>query len=209
MYAKCVKRALDFLLAAGVLILFSPLLLILTILISIKMKGNPFFTQTRPGLREKPFKLIKFRSMTNERDESGKLLPDEVRLTKFGKLLRATSLDELPEFINILKGDMSLVGPRPLLMDYLPLYNETQRHRHDVRPGLTGLAQINGRNDTTWEERFEWDILYVKRISFREDFRIVMKTVGAVIRRDGISGKDSATMSRFEGSNADNNRQSG
>ena len=158
MYKKYIKRILDFTLSLIALIVLSPVLLVLTVLGAVKMKGNPFFTQLRPGKDEKIFKLIKFRSMTCEKDRNGDLLPDEQRLTRYGKLLRSSSLDELPELINILKGDMSIVGPRPLLVKYLPLYNEEQRHRHDVRPGLTGLAQVNGRNAITWEERFALDV---------------------------------------------------
>ena len=201
MYAKFLKRALDLLLSFTALVLLSPLLLLLTALGALVMRGNPFFTQQRPGLREKPFRLIKFRTMTNQRDANGQLLPDELRLNRYGKLLRATSLDELPELLNILKGDMALVGPRPLLMEYLAYYNEAQRHRHDVRPGLTGLAQVHGRNAQTWEERFAWDLRYVQEISFALDLRIVLKTVVAVLRHEGISAENSATMEKFKGSN--------
>ncbi len=200
MYSHFLKRVLDLLVSFFALVLLSPLLLILTGTGAVLMRGNPFFTQLRPGLREKPFRLIKFRTMTNQRDQNGELLPDAVRLNRYGKLLRASSLDELPELFNILKGDMSLVGPRPLLMEYLELYNETQRHRHDVRPGLTGLAQVHGRNEQTWEERFDWDLCYVREISFSLDVRIVLKTVAAVLRHEGISGENSATMEKFKGS---------
>lgn len=200
MYAKCLKRVLDLLLSFTALVLLSPLLLLLTVLGAVAMRGNPFFTQLRPGLREKPFRMLKLRTMSNQRDASGELLPDELRLNRYGKLLRATSLDELPELINILKGDMALVGPRPLLMEYLDYYNESQRHRHDVRPGLTGLAQVHGRNAQTWEERFAWDLRYVKEISFALDLRIVLKTVVAVLRHEGISAENSATMEKFKGS---------
>lgn len=199
MYAKCIKRVLDFLLSLIALILLFPVLLILTILGAIKMKGNPFFTQLRPGKNEKIFKLIKFRTMTCQRDAEGNLLPDDLRLTKYGKLLRSTSLDELPELINILKGDMSLVGPRPLLVSYLPLYNEQQRHRHDVRPGLTGLAQVSGRNAITWEDKFRYDIAYVQSITFWGDVKIIFSTVKAVLNRQGIRGENSATMEPFQG----------
>jgi lipopolysaccharide/colanic/teichoic acid biosynthesis glycosyltransferase len=191
------KRVADFLLSLMAILVLSPILLILTVLGAIKMKGNPFFTQLRPGKNEKIFKLIKFRSMTCEKDADGNLLPDEQRLTKYGKLLRSTSLDELPELINILKGDMSIVGPRPLLVKYLPLYNEEQRHRHDVRPGLTGLAQVNGRNAISWEEKFSYDTQYVRNITFWGDVNIVMKTVKAVFKCDGISSETSATMEEF------------
>lgn len=200
MYAKFLKRVIDFTLSLIALIVLSPILLILIIITAIAMKGNPFFTQLRPGKDEKIFKLIKFRTMTNERDENGNLLPDDVRLNKFGKFLRSTSLDELPELINILKGDMSIVGPRPLLVKYLPLYNDEQRRRHDVRPGLTGNAQANGRNALSWEDKFKLDIEYVDNISFAFDVKIIFDTVKAVIKRDGISSETSATMEEFKGS---------
>ncbi len=199
MYAKFWKRILDLLCAAAALLLLSPLLLALICLGAVCMKGSPFFLQTRPGLKEKPFRLLKLRTMSNARDSGGQLLPDEKRLNRYGRFLRASSLDELPELINILKGDMALVGPRPLLMEYLPLYSEAQRHRHDVRPGLTGLAQVNGRNAVSWEERFDWDLRYINSISLRGDLRILLKTVGAVLRREGISAENSATMEKFTG----------
>lgn len=197
MYAKYFKRVLDFALSLSALIVLSPVLLVLTVLGAIKMKGNPFFTQLRPGKDERIFRLVKFRSMTCQKDANGNLLPDDQRLTRYGKLLRCTSLDELPELINILKGDMSIVGPRPLLVKYLPLYNEEQRHRHDVRPGLTGLAQVNGRNAISWEEKFSYDTQYVRNITFLGDVNIVMKTVKAVFKCDGISSETSATMEEF------------
>ena len=199
MYAKCIKRILDFLLSLIGLVVLSPVLLILTVLGAVKMKGNPFFTQPRPGKSEKVFKLIKFRTMTCEKDADGNLLPDAQRLTGYGKMLRSTSLDELPELINILKGDMSIVGPRPLLVAYLPLYNAQQRHRHDVRPGLTGLAQINGRNAITWEDKFNYDIAYVQNITFAKDVKIIFGTVKAVLCRQGISSETSVTMEPFQG----------
>lgn len=199
MYAKCVKRGLDFLLSLMALVILSPILLILMILGAIKMKGNPFFTQLRPGKHEKIFKLIKFRTMTCEKDAEGNLLPDEQRLTKYGKLLRSTSLDELPELINILLGHMSIVGPRPLLVEYLPLYNAQQRQRHDVRPGLTGLAQISGRNAITWEDKFRYDVAYVQNITFWGDVKIIFGTIKAVLNRQGISGEKSVTMELFQG----------
>ena len=199
MYAKCLKRVMDFSLSLMALIVLSPVLLVLTVLGAVKMKGNPFFTQLRPGKDEKIFKLIKFRSMTCEKDENGNLLPDDQRLTQYGKLLRATSLDELPELINILKGDMSIVGPRPLLVQYLPLYNEEQRHRHDVRPGLTGYAQVHGRNAITWQEKFRLDVEYVEHISFWGDVKILIDTVKSVLKRDGINSETSATMEEFMG----------
>lgn len=186
MYAKCFKRVLDFTLSLIALTVLFPILLVLTILGAIKMKGNPFFTQLRPGKDEKIFKLIKFRSMTCEKDTNGNLLPDEQRLTRYGKILRSTSLDELPELINILKGDMSIVGPRPLAVQYLPYYNEQEKKRHLVLPGLTGLAQVSGRNATTWEERFAYDITYVSHISFLNDVKIIIRTVIAVFKRSGI-----------------------
>lgn len=199
MYAKCFKRVLDFSLSAAALIVLFPVLLILTVVGAIVMRGNPFFTQVRPGKNEKLFKLIKFRSMTCQKGTDGNLLPDEQRLTKYGKFIRATSLDELPELINILKGDMSIVGPRPLLVKYLSLYNEEQRHRHDVRPGLTGLAQVNGRNAISWEDKFRLDVQYVRNITFCGDFQIIFNTVIAVVKHEGISSETSATMEEFMG----------
>ena len=199
MYKKYIKRMMDFTLSLIALIVLAPVLLVLTVLGAVKMKGNPFFTQLRPGKDEKIFKLIKFRSMTCEKDRNGDLLPDEQRLTRYGKLLRSSSLDELPELINILKGDMSIVGPRPLLVKYLPLYNEEQRHRHDVRPGLTGLAQVNGRNAITWEERFALDVKYVHNITFSGDMKILFDTVRTVLKRDGINSGTSDTMEAFTG----------
>ena len=199
MYAIFWKRVLDLLISAAALLLLSPLLLVLSCVGAVAMGGSPFFLQTRPGLREEPFRLIKLRTMSNARDGEGRLLPDEQRLNRYGRFLRSTSLDELPELINILKGDMSLVGPRPLLMEYLPLYNASQRHRHDLRPGLTGLAQVNGRNAQSWEERFALDLRYVRDVSLRLDLRILLKTVGAVLRREGISAENSATMEKFTG----------
>jgi len=201
MYRKFFKRFLDFALSLCALIVLSPVLLVLTVLGAIKMKGNPFFTQLRPGKDEKIFKLIKFRSMTCETDANGEPLPDEVRLTGYGKALRATSLDELPELINILIGDMSIVGPRPLLVQYLPLYSEEQRKRHSVRPGLTGLAQVSGRNSISWTERFRYDIAYVENISFFGDVKIIWDTAMKVLKRDGISSETSATMEDFNGVN--------
>lgn len=200
MYAKYIKRILDFVLSLVALVVLSPVLLVLTVLGAVKMKGNPFFTQLRPGKDEKIFKLIKFRSMTCETDKNGRLLPDEVRLTRYGKILRSTSLDELPELINILKGDMSIVGPRPLLVKYLPLYNEQQRHRHDVRPGLTGYAQVHGRNGITWEEKFRYDVDYVRHVSFWMDIKIIWETIKTVVKRDGIHSENNATMEPFAGS---------
>jgi lipopolysaccharide/colanic/teichoic acid biosynthesis glycosyltransferase len=199
MYARFFKRLFDFLIALCAILCLSPVLLLLTILGAVKMKGNPFFTQERPGKDEKVFKLIKFRTMTCEKDENGDLLPDEMRLTKYGQLLRSTSLDELPEFLNILKGDMSFVGPRPLLVKYLPLYNEEQKRRHQVRPGLTGLAQVNGRNSLTWEQKFEDDVKYVDSVSLVLDMKILFRTVMTVLKREGISQENNATMEEFKG----------
>lgn len=200
MYRKYFKRPMDFVLSLLALTALSPILLLLTVIGAIVMKGNPFFTQQRPGKDEKIFKLIKFRTMTCEKDENGELLPDEKRLTKYGKLLRSTSLDELPELINILKGDMSIVGPRPLLVKYLPLYNDRQRHRHDVRPGLSGYAQTNGRNAITWEEKFELDLEYINDITFLGDWIIIFKTVFQVFKREDINSETAATMEEFKGS---------
>lgn len=201
MYANFFKRVLDFTLSLCAILVLSPVLLILTVVGAVKMKGNPFFTQLRPGKNEKIFKLIKFRTMTCETDENGNLLPDEVRLTKYGKMLRSTSLDELPELINILRGDMAIVGPRPLLVQYLPLYSEEQRKRHSVRPGLTGLAQVNGRNSISWTERFKYDVAYVENISLWNDIKILFATVKKVLIRDGISSETSETMEDFDGTN--------
>ena len=199
MYAKVLKRIFDFFIALCAVICLSPVFIVLTVLGAIKMKGNPFFTQERPGKDEKIFKLIKFRTMTCEKDENGNLLPDEVRLTKYGRLLRSTSLDELPEFFNILVGNMSLVGPRPLLVKYLPLYNEEQKRRHEVRPGLTGLAQVNGRNSLTWEQKFHDDVEYVDNVSLTLDIKILIKTVTTVLKREGISQENNVTMEEFKG----------
>lgn len=205
LYRPFFKRFYDIILSGFALIVLSPILLILTILGAIKMKGNPFFTQMRPGKinkrtgKEKIFKLIKFRTMTCEKDENGNLLPDEKRLTKYGKILRSTSLDELPELFNIFIGDMSIVGPRPLLVKYLPRYNEEQKHRHDVLPGLTGYAQVNGRNAISWEEKFKLDVEYAKKISLWLDIGILFKTILAVFKREGISSETSATMEEFKG----------
>lgn len=186
-YARYIKRLMDFFLSLCAVIVLSPILLVLTVIGAIVMKGNPFFVQERPGKNEKIFKLIKFRTMTCEKDKNGKLLPDNERLTKYGAFLRSTSLDELPELFNILKGDMSIIGPRPLLPEYLPYYTDTERHRHDVRPGLSGLAQANGRNIVSWDKRINLDLYYVSHISFLMDFKIICKTISIVFRREGIS----------------------
>ena len=197
MYAKFFKRFFDFILSLIALTVLFPFLVIFTIVGAIVMKGNPFFTQLRPGKNEKIFKLIKFRTMTCEKDENGKLLPDADRLTKYGKILRSTSIDELPELINILKGDMSIVGPRPLVPSYLPYYTEEEHHRHDVRPGLTGLAQINGRNNLTWEERFAYDLQYIKNITLWGDIKIIFGTVATVFQRKDVTVRKSDGSSDF------------
>lgn len=200
-YEKYIKRALDVICALLAIIVFGWLYLLVAILVRVKLGSPILFSQERPGRHEKIFKLYKFRSMTDARDENGALLPDEVRLTRFGRLLRATSLDELPEAFNILKGDMSVIGPRPLLVKYLPRYNAFQHRRHEVRPGLSGYAQVHGRNAISWEERFALDVWYVDHVTFLGDLKIVFQTVGkAFIRRDGISSGTSATMEEFIGS---------
>lgn len=187
MYAKCLKRVMDFTLSLAALTVLSPVLLLLTILGAVKMKGNPFFVQPRPGKNEKIFNLIKFRSMTCETDAHGNPLPDEQRLTRYGKFLRASSLDELPELFNILKGDMSIVGPRPLLVEYLPWYTQEEKRRHDIRPGLTGWAQVNGRNSVCWDDRFKLDVEYVDNISLKMDVKILIMTVQKVLGRSDIA----------------------
>lgn len=198
MYAKCFKRILDFLLSLTALLLLSPLLLVLSVIGAVTMKGNPFFTQRRPGKDEKIFRLIKFRSMTAECDAEGKLLPDVQRLTRYGRFLRATSADELPELLNILAGQMSLVGPRPLQVQYLPYYTEQERLRHSVRPGLTGLAQINGRNETTWEDRFAYDLQYVRSVSFAQDAKILFRTATVALGRSGIGVRGVDSLPDFD-----------
>ena len=199
MYQKYIKRLLDIILSGMALIVLSPIFIIVYFLVKSKLGTPVLFVQKRPGMNEKIFKMYKFRTMTDERDKDGELLPDEIRLTKFGKLLRSTSLDELPELWNIFIGDMSIVGPRPLLVQYLPLYNDYQSQRHLVRPGLTGLAQVKGRNALTWSEKFKWDVEYVQKISFSNDIRIILLTIVTVFKRDGISSEESATMEPFKG----------
>ena len=199
MYAKYVKRGMDFFLSLVALVILSPLLLVLIVLGTIFMRGNTFFTQKRPGKNEKIFKLIKFRTMDNRTDKEGKLLPDEIRLNKYGEFLRSTSLDELPELVNILKGDMAIIGPRPLLVKYLERYNEEQHHRHDVRPGLTGYAQAHGRNAVSWEDKFAMDVWYTTHVTFLGDIKIIFDTVKLVLKREGISSETSATMEEFLG----------
>ena len=201
MYKNCLKRVMDFVLSLIAIVVLSPVLLIVAVLVRTKLGSPVLFKQDRPGKDEKIFKLYKFRTMTDEKDENGSLLPDEVRLTKFGKMLRSTSLDELPELFNILKGDMSIVGPRPLLVKYLPRYNAEQKRRHEVRPGLSGLAQVNGRNAISWEDKFKYDVEYVDNVTFLGDWKIIFQTVWNVVKRDGISSETSATMEEFIGSN--------
>lgn len=188
-YEKFVKRPLDCILATSALIVLSPILLIVTIFVRIKLGSPVLFVQERPGRNEKIFKLYKFRSMTDERDEHGELLPDDVRLTKFGKALRGTSLDELPELINIIKGDMSIIGPRPLLVRYLPYYTDEERHRHDVRPGLTGMSQVHGRNYSSWQERFSYDLSYVNKVTFLGDAKIILESIKVVLSHSGVADR--------------------
>lgn len=211
MYAKFFKRAIDLLVSLVAIVLLLPVFLILSVIGAIAMKGNPFFTQLRPGKKgkdgnEKIFKLIKFRTMSNAKDKDGNLLPDDVRLNKYGKLLRSTSLDELPELWNILKGDMSIVGPRPLLVEYIPYYREVERRRHDARPGLTGWAQVNGRNAIdSWEQRFEYDIEYIDNMSFLFDVKIVLKTIIKVIKRSDIQVGSEIKAGRLDVVRRENN----
>ena len=199
MYKNFVKRILDIILSLIALIIFSPLLISTAILVRFKLGSPILFRQARPGKHEKIFHILKFRTMTDEKDKDGNLLPDEIRLTKFGQFLRSTSIDELPELLNILKGDMAVVGPRPLLVQYLDRYNDEQRHRHDVKPGLTGLAQVNGRNGITWEEKFNYDLQYVKNVTFLGDCKIILQTVQKVFQRQGISSATSVTREEFKG----------
>ncbi|ARD67073.1 sugar transferase [Eubacterium limosum] len=199
-YQKYIKRILDITLSGATIIVLSPVMGVTAILVRKKLGGPVIFKQKRPGKDEKIFTMYKFRTMTDERDEKGELLPDSIRLTKFGKMLRSTSLDELPELFNIFKGDMSIVGPRPLLVQYLPLYNEKQRKRHKVRPGLSGLAQVNGRNAITWEQKFNYDVEYVKKVSFALDVSIVIKTMIKAFKREDINADTAVTMEVFRGS---------
>lgn len=198
-YEKYIKRPQDMLCALLALIVLSPILFITAFLVRVKLGSPVIFKQERPGLNGKIFTLYKFRTMTDERDSEGNLLPDEVRLTKFGKLLRSTSLDELPELLNILFGDIAVIGPRPLLVEYLPRYNAEQRRRHEVRPGLSGLAQVNGRNAISWEDKFKYDVQYVEHVTFLGDWKIIFQTILNVIKRDGINSETAATMEIFMG----------
>ena len=199
MYQKYIKRLLDFVLSLCAIICLSPVYLVVAILVRVKLGSPVLFTQDRPGKNEKIFKMYKFRTMTDAKDDEGNLLPDDVRLIKFGRTLRATSLDELPELFNILKGDMSIVGPRPLLVRYLERYNEEQKHRHDVLPGLTGLAQVNGRNAISWEDKFRYDVEYTRNVTFVGDVKIILKTIAKVFIKEGISSGTSVTMEEFMG----------
>lgn len=198
-YERYIKRLQAIVLSLIAIIILSPILLITYLLVRVKFGKPAIFIQKRVGKDGKVFDLYKFRTMTNQRNEDGKLLPDDQRLTSFGKKLRSTSLDELPELFNVLKGDMALIGPRPLLVKYLPLYNDEQARRHEVRPGLTGYAQVNGRNTITWEDRFKLDVEYVDNVTFLNDWKIIFKTIKTVFKREGISEKDSATMDEFKG----------
>lgn len=197
MYAKCFKRVIDFVLSLLAIIIFSPILLILIILGVVFMGGNSFFTQERPGKDEKIFRLIKFRTMDNRKDKDGKLLPDDIRLNKYGRFLRSTSLDELPELLNILKGDMSIIGPRPLMVRYLSYYTDEERKRHSVRPGLSGYAQVHGRNNVDWAERMKMDVYYADHVSFKMDLKILFETILIVIKREGISVEDMTNFDDF------------
>ena len=200
MYKNYIKRIIDLLLAAIGFLIISPVFLLLWLLLAVANKGaGAFFTQPRPGKNERIFRVIKFKTMTDERDSEGNLLPDAERLTKIGKLVRSTSLDEIPQLLNVIKGDMSLIGPRPLLVQYLPLYNEKQKRRHEIRPGITGWAQVNGRNAISWEEKFELDVWYVENISLGLDIKVILRTIKNVLVREGINSDTSATMEAFKG----------
>ena len=200
LYEKYIKRPQDFCCALAAIIVLSPVMAVTALLVRLRLGSPVLFKQERPGLDGKVFTLYKFRTMTDEKDSEGNLLPDEARLTSFGKMLRSTSLDELPELFNILNGDMSVVGPRPLLVKYLPLYNEHQARRHEVRPGFTGYAQVHGRNAISWEEKFDLDVEYVEHVSFLGDWKIIFQTVKTVLKREGISSETAATMEEFKGS---------
>ena len=201
MYKNYIKRIFDFLIALVALVLLSPIFIIVLILLSIYNNGKPFFFQKRPGKKEKIFSIIKFKTMNDKKDTEGNLLPDEIRLTNVGNFVRKTSLDEIPQLLNVLKGDMSLIGPRPLLIEYLPLYSKSQQRRHNVRPGITGLAQINGRNAISWKKKFEYDVKYVDNLSFISDVKIFFKTFLKVFKSEGITQDGQATMEAFNGQN--------
>ena len=201
MYKNYIKRILDFILSFSLLLLFSPVIVIVGIVLSIQNQGTPFFVQERPGKNERKFKIIKFKTMTDDKDKRGELLPDNERLTKLGSFIRKVSIDELPQLINVLMGDMSLVGPRPLLFKYLPLYSKEQKQRHTVKPGITGWAQVNGRNTISWTKKFELDIYYVNNISFLLDLKILWMTIAKVIKKEGVNQSDSRPMQPFNGSN--------
>ena len=198
-YERLFKRPMDYILSLIAIIVLSPVLLIVAILVRIKLGSPILFKQERPGLKGKIFTMNKFRTMTDERDENGELLPNHMRLTKFGRILRATSIDELPELFNILCGDMSIIGPRPLLIEYLPLYSRKQKNRHDVKPGLSGLAQVNGRNVISWEEKFDYDVEYVEHISFSLDLKLIIQTLLKVFKREGVNKSENVTMDKFKG----------
>jgi undecaprenyl phosphate N,N'-diacetylbacillosamine 1-phosphate transferase len=204
-YERFIKRPMDFILSLIAIIILSPILIVVAIFVRVKLGSPVLFKQKRPGLNEKIFMMYKFRTMTDESGENGELLPDSVRLTKFGRFLRSTSLDELPELFNILKGDMSIIGPRPLLVQYLALYNEHQKRRHEVRPGLSGLAQVSGRNAISWEDRFNLDVEYVDNVSLMSDWKIIFSTIKKVFVREGINSETAATMEYFEGSKVGDN----
>ncbi len=199
MYVHFFKRVIDLLVALIIFTVLSPVFIIVTILLAIANSGKPFFFQSRPGKKERIFKVIKFKTMNDRKDKNGELLPDAVRLTAIGKFIRKTSLDELPQLLNVIKGDMSLIGPRPLLIEYLPLYSEVQRHRHDAMPGITGWAQVNGRNAISWQQKFEYDVWYVNNISFALDFKIFFLTIRNIVKSEGINSETSATMEKFRG----------
>lgn len=201
-YKRYFKRPMDFVLALFAIVVLSPVFIIVALLVRINLGSPVIFKQQRPGLNEKIFTMYKFRTMTNETDENGNLLPNEQRHTRFGKFLRSTSLDELPELFNVLKGDMSLIGPRPLLIEYLPLYNKHQKRRHEVRPGLSGLAQVRGRNSITWEEKFDYDVYYVDNISFLLDLKLMFETIIKVFKRDGVNSSETVTMEKFTGTDS-------
>lgn len=199
MYRAYLKRFFDFFTATVVFIIAFPVFAIITILLFIANKGKPFFFQERPGKGERIFKVIKFKTMTDERGSDGKLLPDHLRMTRIGQFVRKTSLDEIPQFLNVITGEMSLIGPRPLLVAYLPLYNETQKRRHEIRPGITGWAQVNGRNTISWEQKFEYDVWYVNNYSFLLDFKIIVLTIHKILKSEGVNAEESVTMQEFSG----------